>query len=84
MPYNFLGDNWHKFPHVVKEIVNNVRKDYDADPHKFYLTGFSYGGNGVFDLAAIQPNFWAALWPVDPTKVPPKDLELPVWVSIGL
>ena len=38
---------------------------------------------GVFDLAIRRPGRWAALWAVDPTRVPPDDPGLPVWLSIG-
>jgi hypothetical protein len=26
---------------------------------------------------------WAALWPVDPTRVPTKPITIPVWLSLG-
>lgn len=56
---------------------------HNADPARTFLTGFSFGGNGVFDLALMQPGSWAALWPVDPTRVPPQDPGRPVWFSSG-
>src|ERR671927_409553 len=40
-------------------------------------------GNGVFDLALAQPDVWAALWPVDPTRVPRKPPAQPLWLSAG-
>ncbi|QBQ56100.1 hypothetical protein [Nitrosococcus wardiae] len=52
-------------------------------PEQRFLTGFSFGGNGVFDLALEQRNFWAALWAVDPTRVPVEDPGRPVWLSYG-
>lgn len=36
---------------------------------------FSFGANGVFDLARLQPDFWAALAARDPA--------LPGWLSFG-
>jgi hypothetical protein len=39
--------------------------------------------NGVFDLALQQRDVWAALWPVDPTRVPPEDPRRPAWLSSG-
>jgi hypothetical protein len=77
------GDIWHRYADTVKEIVTHIRTEYQVDPQRMYLTGFSFGGNGVFDLALMQANTWAALWPVDPTCVPPRDVERPVWLSIG-
>src|SRR5699024_234725 len=64
-------------------IVTEVQILGGGDPTRTYLTGFSFGGNGVFDLALAQPGLWAALWPVDPTRPPPQDPLRPVWLSIG-
>ena len=77
------GDLWHLQAGAVQELVGEVRKLYHGDPERTYLTGFSYGANGVFDLALGQPGFWAALWPVDPTRIPAADPGRPVWLSSG-
>jgi hypothetical protein len=50
---------------------------------KMYLTGFSFGGNGVVSIGSRQPDDWAALWPVDPTDPPQSGTKRPVWVSAG-
>jgi predicted peptidase len=54
-----------------------------VDPSRLYLTGFSFGANGVFDLATLQPDLWAALWAVDPTRVPHPAPRQPLWLSAG-
>jgi hypothetical protein len=77
------GDVWSRYAAAVLTIIEEVREDFPGDPDRTYLTGFSYGGNGVWDLALAQPGRWAALWPVDPTRVPPADPGLPVWLSAG-
>jgi hypothetical protein len=77
------GDLWHLYADAVQQIVSQVQARHQGDPERTYLTGFSFGGNGVFDLALMQPDFWAALWPVDPTRVPARDPERPVWFSSG-
>ena len=77
------GDHWHRHADVVREIVEYVQDEHGGVPERTYLTGFSFGGNGVFDLALEQPGLWAALWAVDPTRVPPEDPGLPVWLSSG-
>lgn len=77
------GDLWHRYADILRQIVSEVRSDNGGDPLRMYLTGFSFGGNGVFDLGAAQPDLWAALWAVDPTRVPPEKLRRPVWVSFG-
>ena len=77
------GDHWHRYAGVVREIVQHVQATHRRDPARTYLTGFSFGGNGVFDLALRQRDFWTALWAVDPTRVPAEDSQRPVWLSSG-
>lgn len=77
------GDLWFRYADAVAEIVREVHRAHGGDPARTYLTGFSFGGNGVFDLALAQRGTWAALWPVDPTRVPTADPGLPLWLSSG-
>lgn len=77
------GDHWLGQADAVEEIARQVQREHGGDPARSYLTGFSFGGNGVFDLAARQRELWAALWAVDPTRVPAADPGLPVWLSSG-
>lgn len=74
------GDVWVNYAGDVMALAQSIP---DTDPSRFYLTGFSFGGNGVFDLALAQPRFWAAAWAVDPTRVPLRDPKLPAWLSMG-
>lgn len=77
------GDLWNRYADVVRQIVSEVRSEHGGDARRLYLTGFSFGANGVFDLGAAQPDLWAALWVVDPTRAPAKKLKRPVWLSFG-
>ncbi|HEX2208772.1 MAG TPA: hypothetical protein VHG93_13925 [Longimicrobium sp.] len=77
------GDLWGGQADAVGGIVRRVQAEHGGDPARTYLTGFSFGGNGVFDLALALPGIWAALWAVDPTRVPRVDPALPVWLSSG-
>lgn len=77
------GDLWHAYADPVHELVLQVQALHRGDPRRTYLSGFSFGANGVLDLALRQRQFWAALWPVDPTRVPPDDPGLPIWLSSG-
>ena len=77
------GDLWHRHADAVARIVADVREEHGGDERRTYLSGFSFGGNGVFDLALAQPDTWAALWAVDPTRVPRTDPRRPVWLSFG-
>jgi predicted peptidase len=77
------GDLWPRYAEAVEQVVRQVQAQHNADPARTFLTGFSFGSNGVFDLALKQRELWAALWPVDPTRVPPEDPGRPVWLSSG-
>lgn len=77
------GDHWQRFDSAVLEILDRVLEDHGGDPSRCYLSGFSFGGNGVFDLGNQHPERWAALWSVDPTRLPRTPLTAPVWISIG-
>lgn len=77
------GDVWHHYAGAVQMILRDVQRQHQGNAKRAYLTGFSFGGNGVFDLALIQPDTWAALWAVDPTRVPAKNPPQPIWLSFG-
>lgn len=77
------GDHWFRYTDDVWGIVARVREEHGGDARRTYLTGFSYGGNGVWDVGLLLPGRWAALWSVDPTRVPVEDPGAPVWLSFG-
>jgi len=77
------GDSWLRYAAALRMIVLDEVRQRHCDPQRIYLTGFSFGGNGVFDLALGEPSMWAALWSVDPTRVPPARIDIPTWLSIG-
>lgn len=77
------GDHWQRFDTAVLDILDRALAEHGGDPARCYLSGFSFGGNGVFDLGLRHAERWAALWPVDPTRLPPEPPETPVWLSIG-
>jgi predicted peptidase len=77
------GDIWHRYANAVRSIVTEMQENQGGDPRRSYLTGFSFGGNGVFDLALLQADLWAALWPVDPTRIARLDPKRPIWLSFG-
>jgi len=77
------GDVWRSNVREVQQVVDGAALEYRGDPARLYLTGFSYGGNGVLDLAPLMRPVWAALWAVDPPRVPQGSAGRPVWLSAG-
>jgi dienelactone hydrolase len=77
------GDVWLSKAVQVKQLALDVVRVHDGDSDRAYLTGFSYGGDGVLDLGRAQPGMWAALRAVDPTRLPHVSPDGPIWVSVG-
>lgn len=77
------GDVWRRYADEVYELLAEAQREHRLDSRRCYLTGFSFGANGVFDLAPMRPGTWAALWPVDPTRLPDARLVEPAWLSVG-
>lgn len=63
-------DIWHTYAPALKTLVETIWKNYQGDKSRTYLSGFSYGGNGVFDMGLDRDHegLWAAYWAVDPTR----------------
>ncbi|MEK6321486.1 MAG: prolyl oligopeptidase family serine peptidase [Acidobacteriota bacterium] len=48
----------------VMDVIAEVRRDYNIDPDRIYLTGHSMGGFGTWSVAMSHPDVFAALAPV--------------------
>jgi len=77
------GDRWRFHAADLVQAIERVESRWRVDVERRFLTGFSFGANGVFDLALAMPSMWTALWAVDPTRVPETDPRVPVWLSSG-
>ncbi len=48
----------------LDKLLTDIIRQYRVDPNKIYLTGFSMGGFGTWNLAKKYPNRFAAIAPV--------------------
>ena len=48
----------------VMDVIAEMRRDYNIDPDRIYLTGHSMGGYGTWSVAMSHPEVFAALAPV--------------------
>jgi predicted esterase len=48
----------------VMDVLTEMRRDYNVDPDRIYLTGHSMGGYGTWSLAMSHPEVFAALAPI--------------------
>lgn len=75
------------YPPAVKDVMDEVEAKYHIDPAREYLTGFSMGGMGAWNVAYDQPSRFAAVAPVgartgDPARMPLLK-GVAVWVFNG-
>jgi poly(3-hydroxybutyrate) depolymerase len=52
----------------VMNVLAMMRKEFNVDPKRIYLTGHSMGGAGTLFLAAKHADLWAAAAPVAPAS----------------
>src|SRR5262249_52460670 len=50
----------------VMNVLAMVRKEFNVDADRIYLTGHSMGGAGTYFLGSKHPDIWAAIAPVAP------------------
>ncbi|MGE3821652.1 MAG: family 16 glycoside hydrolase [Isosphaeraceae bacterium] len=66
--------------------LDDVLKSLKADPDRVVLTGLSMGGRGSWELAAAEPERWAAVVPICGMGQPDSAgaiHKLPIWVFVG-
>lgn len=71
---------------MALQCVDEVIGEFPVDKNRLYLTGLSMGGYGSWDLAARQPDRWAAVVPIcgggdeaDAEKLK----NIPIWAVHG-
>ena len=52
----------------VMTVLGMMRKEFNVDPKRIYLTGHSMGGAGTLFLGAKHADLWAAIAPVAPAS----------------
>lgn len=73
----------------VMDILSDVKKRFNIDEDRTYLTGLSMGGGGTLWIGLTRPDIWAAIAPVCPA--PPQGTEdlarnalnYPLWFHHG-
>ena len=71
----------------VFETLEMAKKIFNVDEDRIYLTGFSMGGCGTFELGLKYPYLWAGCVPVcgrlqNPLLID-NGLNLPFWIQAG-
>ena len=66
----------------VYDVLADVKKRFNIDEDRTYLTGLSMGGGGTLWLAMTRPDIWAAIAPVCPA--PPQGTDELIGNSLNL
>lgn len=76
---------WPVVRNEVIELLNQVISQYNIDKNQVYLTGFSMGGNGVWDYAVHASDHFAAAIPIAGwyEKEAAQSISIPVWAFHG-
>lgn len=78
------GDCWLDQKKTVMDIVKDMHLSENGDPNRTFLTGFSYGGNGVLRIAQEPDGVqWTAFWVVDPEMEPIAKPRQPTFLCMG-
>lgn len=77
---------WNNIIFTVKELIDKVAAEYNADPHRITATGLSMGGFGTWELGITYPEFFAGIAPICGGGFPWRAGNLrntPVWTFHG-
>ncbi len=79
------GQYWDIY--LLKDLLDKIVSSYNIDESRIYLTGLSMGGFGTWHLAAMFPDYFAAIAPVcgggNKHLVKRALKEKPIWVFHG-
>ncbi len=73
----------------VMDVLADVKKRFNIDEDRSYLTGLSMGGGGTLWIGLTRPDLWAAIAPVCPAPpqgtedLAPNALNYPAWFHHG-
>lgn len=61
-----MGDNWTNegTEDAVMGLMREIREEYNIDPERILVTGFSLGGSGTWEYASKYPEVFAAAIPI--------------------
>lgn len=55
---------WPNYAFQLKELIDKVAAEYDADPDRISITGISMGGYGTWELLCTYPDAFVAAAPI--------------------
>jgi len=80
------GMFWGACMPELEALIERTIREHHIDPQRVYLTGFSMGGYGTWELAARRPDLFAAVVPIcggGEMKWAPSLKKVPLWAVHG-
>jgi len=82
------GETWTTKADILAALLDDIKKRYQIDQDRVYLTGTSMGGNGTWNLLCQHPEYFAAAIPMAanqtlPSVWPERLIAMPIWVFHG-
>lgn len=78
---------WDRTDTLIRRMIENVIAEHPVDPDRVYLTGYSMGGIGSWDMAARHPDLFAGVIPIAARREPGTSFcnmrDIPAWVFHG-
>jgi predicted peptidase len=76
---------WTDYLPSLKALIDEVKKEYNIDESRIYMTGLSMGGFGTWTMAERYPNLFAAIAPIcgGGEAFLAKYIKAPVWAFHG-
>ena len=66
-PSGFAGAEWwhgNQFENILR-LIDRVKRKYNVDESRIYMTGVSDGGTGTYYMAMKDPTLWSAFLPLN-------------------
>jgi predicted esterase len=83
---HYNQQNWP--PDLVDEVIEYVKREYNVDPNRIYVTGISSGSAGTWNYAVAYPEKVAAILPLGGQAPLGSDSacvlkDIPIWAFHG-
>lgn len=81
-----VAETWAQHDGLLMAMLDLVKKGYNVDAGRLYLTGLSQGGYGTWAIGAMHPDLFAAIAPVCGGGKPDTASALknmPIWAFHG-
>ncbi len=77
---------WKQHFANLKAVLGDLIQNHQGDPQRIYITGFSMGSSGTWQMLEMYPDYFAAAMPMGMNytgSAPEKIKHIPIWTFRG-